>query len=103
MNTKIKQSSAVLSDSQINSLSGAISGVIVSIFVSPLDVVKTRIQVKRLPKGVPDTPLYTVMYRLAQREGFSAFYKGLETTMLVRKSFYSVENHCPIELLGIYT
>jgi hypothetical protein len=73
-----------LSDSQINSIAGAISGVFVSVLVSPLDVVKTRIQVKRLPKGVPDTPFVAVMYRLGQREGFGAFYKGLEATMLVR-------------------
>jgi hypothetical protein len=46
--------------------------------------VKTRIQVKRLPKGVPDTPLLLTMYRLAQHEGMRAFYKGLGTTMLVR-------------------
>lgn len=72
-----------LSESQINSIAGATSGVFVSVLVSPLDVVKTRIQVKRLPKGVPDTPLHTVMYRLAQREGLRAFYKGVGATMLV--------------------
>ena len=73
----------VLSDSQINTIAGATSGVFVSVLVSPLDVVRTRIQVKRLPKGVPDTPLVVVMYRLSQREGFRAFYKGLGATMLV--------------------
>lgn len=77
------QSRFVLTDSQINSLAGATSGIFVSILVSPLDVVKTRIQVKRLPKGVPSTPLYIVMYRLAQKEGLRAFYKGLGATMLV--------------------
>ena len=74
----------LLSDSKINSIAGAISGAFVSALVSPLDVVKTRVQVKRLPKGVPDTPLLMVMYRLGQREGISAFYKGLGATMLVR-------------------
>ncbi len=73
----------VLSESQINSIAGSTSGLFVSILVSPLDVVKTRIQVKRLPKGVPDTPLWIVMYRLSQREGLRAFYKGLGATMLV--------------------
>ena len=73
----------VLTESQINTLAGAASGAFVSVLVSPLDVVKTRIQVKRLPKGVPDTPLLTTMYRLAQQEGFRAFFKGLGTTMLV--------------------
>ena len=72
-----------LSDSQINSIAGATSGLFVSVLVSPLDVVKTRIQVKRLPKGVPDTPMHVVMYRLAQREGIGAFYKGVGPTMLV--------------------
>jgi len=66
----------------INTLAGAASGALVSVLVSPLDVVKTRIQVKRLPKGVPDTPLLLVMYRLGRQEGFQAFYKGLGTTML---------------------
>ncbi|CAF3831437.1 unnamed protein product [Adineta steineri] len=69
-------------ESQINSIAGATSGVLVSVLVSPLDVLKTRIQVKRLPKGVPDTPFLVVIYRLAQREGFRAFYKGLGVTML---------------------
>ena len=73
-----------LTDSQINTLAGAVSGAFVSVLVSPLDVVKTRIQVKRLPKGVPDAPLWLTMYRLGKHEGFKAFYKGLGTTMLVR-------------------
>ncbi|CAF0942648.1 unnamed protein product [Adineta ricciae] len=77
-----KKARLVLKDSQINTLAGAVSGAFVSVLVSPLDVVKTRIQVKRLPKGVPDTPLLVTMYRLAQREGFRAFFKGLGTTML---------------------
>jgi len=73
----------ILNESQINSIAGATSGVFVSVLVSPLDVIKTRIQVKRLPKGVPDTPLLVVIYRLGRREGFRAFYKGLGATMLV--------------------
>src|SRR5437763_12881875 len=81
----------LLNDSHINTIAGAVSGVFVSILVSPLDVVKTRIQVKRLPKGVPDQPLLLTMYRLARREGFLAFYKGLETTMLVRKLFSYIQ------------
>lgn len=76
-----------LSDSQINSIAGATSGILASVLVSPLDVIKTRIQVKRLPKGVPNTPLLVVMYRLAQKEGFRAFYKGLGVTMLVRETY----------------
>jgi len=80
---QLNKSHLILNESQINSIAGATSGVFVSVLVSPLDVVKTRIQVKRLPKGVPDTPLFVVMYRLGQREGFRAFYKGLGATMLV--------------------
>jgi hypothetical protein len=80
-----KKSRLLLTDEQINTLAGAASGALVSVLVSPLDVIKVRIQVKRLPKGVPDTPLLVTMYRLAQREGFRAFFKGLGTTMLVRK------------------
>jgi hypothetical protein len=76
-----KKSRLLLTDEQINTLAGAASGALVSVLV----VIKTRIQVKRLPKGVPDTPLLVTMYRLAQREGFRAFFKGLGTTMLVRK------------------
>jgi hypothetical protein len=79
-----------LTDAQINSIAGATSGVFVSVLVSPLDVVKTRIQVKRLPKGVPDTPFLVVMYRLGQREGFGAFYKGLRATMLVRYIYFNL-------------
>jgi hypothetical protein len=78
-----KQHQLVLTESQINSLAGATSGLFVSVLVSPLDVVKTRIQVKRLPKGVPNTSIFVVMYRFGQREGIKAFYKGLGATMLV--------------------
>jgi hypothetical protein len=91
MNQQIK-SRLLLSDSQINSIAGATSGVFVSVLVSPLDVIKTRIQVKRLPKGVPDTPLFVVMYKLGRQEGFRAFYKGLGATMMVRCFFLSINN-----------
>lgn len=77
-------------DTQINSIAGGLSGVFVSVLVSPLDVVKTRFQVKRLPKGVPDTPILVVMYRLWQREGIRAFYKGLGATMLVCLKVFSI-------------
>jgi hypothetical protein len=86
-----KKSRVFLTDSQINTLAGAASGAFVSVLVSPLDVVKTRIQVKRLPKGVPGTPLLVTMYRLGQREGYRAFFKGLGTTMLVRKTFSFIQ------------
>ncbi|CAF1356071.1 unnamed protein product [Rotaria sordida] len=76
------QSHLLLTDSQINSIAGATSGILVSVLVSPLDVVKTHIQVKRLPKGVANTPILVFMYRLGQQEGFRAFYKGLGATML---------------------
>jgi hypothetical protein len=79
----VEEHHLILNESQINSLAGATSGLFVSVLVSPLDVVKTRIQVKRLPKGVPDTPLFVVMYRLGRREGIKAFYKGVGATMLV--------------------
>jgi hypothetical protein len=97
------KSRLLLTDSQINTLAGAASGAFVSVLVSPLDVVKTRIQVKRLPKGVPDTPLLVTMYRLAQQEGFAAFYKGLGTTMLVRKYTYFYLNSYVIYFLGLCT
>lgn len=74
----------LLTDSQINTFAGAASGVFVSILVSPLDVIKTRTQVKRLPRGTRSTSFLLAMYRLGQQEGFPAFYKGLGTTMLVR-------------------
>ncbi len=84
MSQQEKRSSVILNDSQMNTIAGAVSGALVSVLVSPLDVVKTRIQVKRLPKGVPDAPLWVTMYRLGKQEGFRAFFKGLGTTMLVR-------------------
>ena len=85
-----KKPSPRLTDSQINTIAGAGSGAFVSVLVSPLDVVKTRIQVKRLPKGVPDTPLWLTMYKLGKQEGFRAFFKGLGTTMLVRSRVFSI-------------
>jgi hypothetical protein len=72
-----------LNEAQINSIDGATSGFFVSILVSPLDVVKTRIQVKRLPKGAPDTSFLTIMYRLGRQEGLRAYFKGIRATMLV--------------------
>lgn len=98
-----KKSRPLLTEPQINSLAGAASGIFVSVMVSPLDVVKIRIQVKRLPKGVPDTPFLVTMYRLGQREGYRAFYKGLGTTMLVRKIFSFIPSMNYIQILGIYT
>lgn len=85
MEERSKRSDSVftLTESQINSIAGATSGVFASVLVSPLDVVRTRIQVKRLPKGVPDTPLLVTIYRLGQCEGIRAFYKGLGATLLV--------------------
>ena len=84
MNRQEKRICLTLTDSQINILAGAASGVAVSILVSPFDVIKTRTQVQRSLKGVPDTPLLVTIYRWRQQEGFRAFYKGLGTTMLVR-------------------
>ena len=96
------RSGRVLTDFHVNVISGAISGVFVSILVSPLDVVRIRIQVKRLPKGVPDTSLYIVMYRLCKQEGIRAFYKGLGATMLVGKLDLSAR-FSMIEVLGLCT
>lgn len=83
MDERPRRPAYVFSESQLTSLAGATAGVLVSVLVSPLDVVRTRIQVKRLPKGVPDTPLFVTIYRLGKLEGFRAFYKGLGATLLV--------------------
>jgi hypothetical protein len=39
-----------MNESVINAIAGATSGVVVSAVMSPLDVLKTRLQVARLPK-----------------------------------------------------
>ena len=92
MDERRRRSLYVLTDSQVNSIAGATSGVFVSVLVSPLDVVRTRIQVKRLPKGVPDTPLFVTIYRLAKCEGLRVFYKGLGATLLVSSNFKMKKN-----------
>jgi hypothetical protein len=95
-----------LSDAPINAIAGATSGLLVSILVSPLDVIRTRIQVERLPKGVPDMSLFTAMYRLNQREGLRAFYKGLGATMLVshnRSNTFTCHLLVAFEISGVCT
>jgi solute carrier family 25 folate transporter 32 len=103
MTKQEKRLSPILTDSQINTLAGAASGAFVSILVSPLDVMKTRIQVKRLPKGISDASLWLKMYRLGKNEGFRAFFKGLGTTMLVRKILIFDLHAYFIQVLGLYT
>lgn len=70
-----------LNDTTINAGAGAFSGAIVSVVMSPLDVLKTRLQVERLPKNGKAHGLVTIAKNLYKEEGVASFYKGLSTTL----------------------
>ena len=53
-----------INDTTINAGAGAISGGVVSVIMSPLDVIKTRLQVARLPKDAAAEGLLGMMRSL---------------------------------------
>lgn len=69
-------------DTTLNAVSGAISGVFSSIIVCPLDVVKTRLQLKLTnhninKKVIAYRGFYDTFLRIWYEEGIRGFYRGL--------------------------
>jgi solute carrier family 25 folate transporter 32 len=71
-----------LSQTAIDALAGSTSGLVVSVVMSPLDVMKTRLQVSRQPKDRISRGVLMIMKELYMEDGIKSFYKGLGTTML---------------------
>ncbi|KAG2482338.1 hypothetical protein HYH03_018726 [Edaphochlamys debaryana] len=62
----------------VNAVSGAIAGVVTAVFVCPLDVLKTRLQVSR----ASSTSIAGGIKAIVAREGVGGMYKGLGPTLL---------------------
>ncbi|EPS70095.1 hypothetical protein M569_04665, partial [Genlisea aurea] len=65
---------------------GAAAGAIAATFVSPLDVIKTRLQVHGLPEGRNPSGriggvIVVSMKNIIQNEGFKGLYRGLTPTL----------------------
>lgn len=82
----------------VNALAGSMSGVISTIVLAPLDVVKTRLIIQRIPVKIPThythlsnqhIPKYQkskgilgTMKHMIKHEGITSLYKGLGTNLL---------------------
>ncbi|GAB4830024.1 Nicotinamide adenine dinucleotide transporter 1, chloroplastic [Ancistrocladus abbreviatus] len=67
-----------------NAGAGAAAGVIAATFVSPLDVIKTRLQVHGLPKNenVRGSIVVSSLQKIFHKEGLRGMYRGLSPTIL---------------------
>ena len=76
-----KQAILPFSDNTINALAGGIAGGLTAVFVCPLDVLKTRLQLQRtshLQKGGIAGGLTSIV----KQEGIKGLYRGLGPTLL---------------------
>ena len=76
-----KQAILPFSDNTINALAGGIAGGLTAVFVCPLDVLKTRLQLQRtshLQKGGIAGGLTSIV----KEEGMKGLYRGLGPTLL---------------------
>ncbi|KAG4304140.1 hypothetical protein PORY_002504 [Pneumocystis oryctolagi] len=90
-------------DETLNAVSGALSGVFSSVVVCPLDVIKTKLQLKlnhsssqkrvQEYKGFSDT-----LSKIWHENGIRGFYRGLEPLMIGYLStwaiYFTVYEHC---------
>ncbi|KAL9651787.1 hypothetical protein ABK040_014432 [Willaertia magna] len=89
---KMKEKEHRFHDQYVNAVSGSVSGVITAVALAPLDVVKTRLMIQRIPHKAhyshhhPEKQLYRgilpTMRQMVHTEGFSSLYKGLGTNLL---------------------
>ncbi|EFC49744.1 predicted protein [Naegleria gruberi] len=69
----------------VNALAGSMSGVISTIVLAPLDVVKTRLIIQRIPhipKYQKSKGILGTMKHMIKHEGITSLYKGLGTNLL---------------------
>ncbi|KAJ3700836.1 hypothetical protein LUZ61_004541 [Rhynchospora tenuis] len=68
----------------VNACAGASSGVIAAVFVCPLDLVKTRLQVHGLRNPPPTNGSYIIasLEQIVKNEGIVGLYRGLSPTIL---------------------
>ncbi|XP_078174369.1 nicotinamide adenine dinucleotide transporter 2, mitochondrial-like [Carex rostrata] len=67
----------------LNACAGASSGVIAAVFVCPLDLIKTRLQVHGLRNLPPTNGSYIIasLEQIVKNEGMSGMYRGLAPTI----------------------
>ncbi|XAR72322.1 hypothetical protein NMG60_11018920 [Bertholletia excelsa] len=80
---------------------GAAAGAIAATFVCPLDVIKTRLQVRGSPEAFPSgqrgSVIVTSLQNIIRTEGFKGMYRGLSPTLLALLPnwavYFSVYSH----------
>ncbi|KAF0852846.1 mitochondrial solute carrier family 25 (mitochondrial folate transporter) member 32 [Andalucia godoyi] len=75
-----------------NAIAGSLAGATTAVITCPLDVVKARMQVQILQKGI--SPKYSGIIRsatlIAREEGFRGLYKGLSPTLMALSPSWAV-------------
>jgi hypothetical protein len=74
-------------------LAGIGSGALASVFIAPLDLVRTRMQVwgQVLHQGKGSTKvLPSIVQGIMERDGFKGFFRGLGATLLTVPAFWGV-------------
>lgn len=66
----------------INAVAGGIAGASTAVFVCPLDVLKTRMQVQSFSAGEPRYNIRGGLSHIIREEGFGGLYRGLSPTLL---------------------
>lgn len=73
----------------VNLVVGGVASCLVTCFANPLYVIRSRVQVMRVPAGVGSTTLW-VAKDLLHKEGFRGFFRGLGTNIVLSISEGSI-------------
>lgn len=65
-----------------NAIAGGVAGASTAVFVCPLDVLKTRMQVQSLTAGGPRYNIRGGLSHILKEEGIKGLYRGLSPTLL---------------------